>query len=296
MSFEQMNYDLTLRPWAFTGMGIHRLVGFFSFKYYAFCSFCFNIKHKLKSLIIKRQKSLVVYGKDSQHYKELRNNVQRACMECKQMFYDSKVASLKENNISRWWREVKGLTGQRAQTDWVTQLLDEDTPTPAALAEKFNSFLSALTSHFIPLDTTLADLDHNLDVPREFLVDVSSCYKALRQVKNNKSPGPSAVSNKIWKEFASELAPVVTDIYNASLGQGFIPYQIKESLVTPLPKFSPPKCIKDDLRTVTLTFQLAKIFEGFILAPLFNQVIDKIDLKQFADQPRMHSFTCYTVS
>ena len=126
-----------------------------------------------------------------------------------------------------------------------------------------------------------ADLDHNLDVPREFLVDVSSCYKALRRFKNNKSPGPSAVPNKIWKEFASELSPVVTDIYNASLGQGFSPYQIKESLVTPLPKCSPPKCI-NDLRPVTLTSQIAKIFEGFTLAPLFNQVIDKIDRKQFA--------------
>ena len=144
------------------------------------------------------------------------------------------MASLKESNISRWWRELKGLTGQRARTDWITQLLDEDTPSPAALAEKFNFFLAALTSHFTPLVTSPADLDHNLDVSREFLVDVSSCYKALRRVKNNKSPGPSAVPNKIWKEFAFELATVVTDIYNASLVQGFIPYQIKESVVTPL--------------------------------------------------------------
>ena len=114
--------------------------------------------------------------------------------------------------------------------------------------------MSALTSHFSTLDTTLAELDRNLDVPREFLVDVSNCYKVLCQVKNNKSPGPTAVSNKIWKELASELAPVVTDIYNASLGQG------KESLVAPLPKCSPPECIKNDPRPVTLTSQIAKIF------------------------------------
>ena len=49
--------------------------------------------------------------------------------------------------------------------------------------------------------------------------------------------------------------------------QGFIPYQIKESVVTPLPKCSPPKCIKNDLRLITLTSQTAKTFEGFILAP-----------------------------
>ena len=53
-------------------------------------------------------------------------------------------------------------------------MLDENTPTTAALAEKFNSFLFALTPHFTPLDTTLANLDHNLDVPMEFLVDIGS--------------------------------------------------------------------------------------------------------------------------
>ena len=71
-------------------------------------------------------------------------------------------------------------------------------------------------------------------------------------------------------------------MYIASLGQEFIPSQIKESLVTPLPKCSPPKCISNDLRLVTLTSQISKIFEGFTLSPLFNEVIDKIDLKQFA--------------
>ena len=41
-------------------------------------------------------------------------------------------------------------------------------------------------------------------------------------------------------------------------------------------------CYQCYLRPITLTSQLAKIFEGFMLAPLYNQVIDKIDLKQFA--------------
>ena len=123
-------------------------------------------------------------------------------MECKQKFYNSKLASLNESHSL-----VAGANALTGQTYWVTQLLNEDTPTPVALAENFNSFLAALTSHFNPLDLSLADLDHNLDVPRELHVDVSSRYKARRQVKNNKSPGPSAVPNKVWKEFASELAP-----------------------------------------------------------------------------------------
>lgn len=86
-------------------------------------------------------------------------------MECKQKCYNSKLASLNESHSL-----VAGANALTGQTYWVTQLLNEDTPTPVALAENFNSFLAALTSHFTPLDLSLADLDHNLDVPGSFML------------------------------------------------------------------------------------------------------------------------------
>ena len=85
-------------------------------------------------------------------------------------------------------------------------------------------------------------------------------YKALRQIKPNKSPGPSPIPNK--KEFAAESCPVLTDIYNSSLKQGgYVPAQLKESLVRPL-KVSPSKSVDSDLRPITLTDQIAKIMKG----------------------------------
>jgi len=70
----------------------------------------------------------------------------------------------------------------------------------------------------------------------------------------------------VWKEFAFELtSPVVSDLYNSSLTVGYIPDLLKESLVHPVPKCSPPKSITDDLRPITLTSQLAKVLEGFSL-------------------------------
>ena len=38
----------------------------------------------------------------------------------------------------------------------------------------------------------------------------------------------------------AKLGPVLTDIYNSSLKQGYAPAQLKESLVRPLPKFRLP--------------------------------------------------------
>ena len=48
-------------------------------------------------------------------------------------------------------------------------------------------------------------------------------YKTLRALKVKKSPGPELIPNIVWKEFAFELAPVLADIYNSSLQQGYVP-------------------------------------------------------------------------
>ena len=173
------------------------------------------------------------------------------------------------------------MTGQRSTTDsWAFQMLDENIPSLTALADCFNDFLKGLTAHFVPLDLTDCELD--LEVPREFLVNQRVVYKALRQIKPNKFPGPSPIPNKILMEFAAELCPVLTDMYYSSLKQGYVPAQLKESLVRPLPKGAPPKSVDSDLTPIILTAQIAKIMEGFTLSSLYSQVIDNIDFLQFA--------------
>ena len=71
-------------------------------------------------------------------------------------------------------------------------------------------------------------------------------------------------------------------IYNASMSQGCVPQHIKQSEVIPVPKCSPPKSVEQDLRPITLTSHLSKIMEGFTLQPLFDQVCENLDDKQFA--------------
>ena len=54
---------------------------------------------------------------------------------------------------------------------------------------------------------------------------------------------------------------------------------MKDSLVHPVPKCYPPKSITDDLRPITLT---SKVLEGFSLEQLFQQIVKKLDHKQFS--------------
>ena len=105
-------------------------------------------------------------------------------------------------------------------------------------------------------------------------------YKTLRALKVKKSPGPELIPNIVWKEFAFELSPVLGDIYNFSLEQGYVPAQLKHAVVVPVPKCHPPMSV--DLRPVSLTSPVAKVLKGFSAKSLLMWVWDKLDSKQFA--------------
>ena len=148
--------------------------------------------------------------------------------------------------------------------------------------EQFNQFLGSLKESFTPLPPPVPGLFFPNLQRSEFLSDDVTAFKALCALKINKSSGPDPFPCKIWKESAVELAPVVRDIYNSSLVQGFIPSQLKQSIISPPPKCSPPKDIKADLRPIALTSQFSKVLEGFTCRSLYDHVVDLIDDKQFA--------------
>ena len=147
----------------------------------------------------------------------------------------------------------------------------------------FNSFFVNLSSDFQPLED---DPNYQAECPPDMLVDPYKAYRALKEVKCHKSVGPDEIPNRILRDFAFELSPVVSDIYNSTLRQGKIPELLKLSIVSPIPKRMPPKTIEDDLRPISLTPQIAKVMEGFTLEPLLADIGDQIDPYQFAMKGR----------
>ena len=90
--------------------------------------------------------------------------------------------------------------------------------------------------------------DELTEAPDRFLVDTDEVYSTLHHIKLPKSPGPDNIGDKILKTFAFELAPLITDIYNASMSHRNFPQQLKRACVIPIPRVSPPGPIWDDLR------------------------------------------------
>ena len=90
------------------------------------------------------------------------------------------------------------------------------------------------------------------------------------------------IPSVVLKLFAFELAPVVAYLYNSTLREGFIPPFLTSAIVHPLPKVTPPNCIEDDVRPISLTCQLAKVLECFTLARVYPSTVGNLDRNQFA--------------
>ena len=158
--------------------------------------------------------------------------------------------------------------GQDTQQEWHYQFLG-DNGNVKILADRVNDFFLSITENFSPL-SPLCPTQH---VPNEFLVSEAEVYRSLSSLQVAKSVGPDELPNKVLKEFATELSPVIQDIYDQS---------IKSSIISPIPKVTPPQSIESDLRPISLTCNMAKIMEGFFCRRLLSQLTRKIDPCQFA--------------
>ena len=147
-----------------------------------------------------------------------------------------------------------------------------------SLANKVNDFFVSLTDQITPLSQPTSPME----IPEEFLVTESEVFKALASLKISKAIGPDNIPNRILKEFAPELVPVIRNIYNQSMNEANIPSPLKSSIVIPVPKISPPQTIENDIRPISLTSSMAKVMEGFTCTRLLKDLEGKIDPRQYA--------------
>ena len=235
------------------------------------------ITSEIKMWIRKRQTAFFQQGKNSMAYRSWRNKVQRGIRVAKHNYFQNKVVQVEKTNPASWWRQIKKLTGQDIQQEWHHQFLSNGMNTKT-LANKINDFFVRLTDHFPPL----LPQPPPTDVPQCLLVTEKEVLKALSSLQVSKAVGPDNIPNRLLKEFAPELAPVIQDIYNQTMREGYIPSLLKSSIVIPVPKVTPPMKIENDLRPISLTCSLAKIMEGFTCTRLLSQINEKLDPRQYA--------------
>ena len=85
----------------------------------------------------------------------------------------------------------------------------------------------------------------------------------------------------VLRDNASTLAVPLTALFNTSLQDGVIPALWKTAHVIPLPKKQPPQSIEKDIRPISLTPIVSKMFESIVMKWVDHILENKIDDKQF---------------
>jgi len=70
-------------------------------------------------------------------------------------------------------------------------------------------------------------------------------------------------------------------IFNSLIKEGVVPSIWKRANVVPIPKTKPPKSVEQDLRPISLTPTISKIFESIGGRWILEAIGDKFDKKQF---------------
>ena len=175
-----------------------------------------------------------------------------------------------------WWSTVNSITGRKGSSTPISNFFD----------------LKDINKHFTDINTddnyippSPVAITENAPVPS---VSVSTVLKFLLKVKRTSS-GPDELPFWLWRDFAYDLAPVITSVFNCSLKHQTVPTPWKMANITPLPKVAAPKSLIQ-LRPISVTNVIIRLFERIIYSCELSHISTEcINKDQFAYKKGVNS-------
>ena len=100
--------------------------------------------------------------------------------------------------------------------------------------------------------------------------------------------GPDDIPYWFWRNFSSDLAPVITVIFNRSLTEGIVPNMWKKANILPVPKKSPLETC-NQLRPISLTAIIMRLFERCVYQAELLHASESIVQNQFSYKKGLNS-------
>lgn len=88
--------------------------------------------------------------------------------------------------------------------------------------------------------------------PSPHTLSSEEVHEALRRINPHKAAGPDNIPGGALRACATELAEVLTSLFNLSISQSIVPTCFKTTTIVPLPKKRPLTCL-NDYRPVAFT-------------------------------------------
>ena len=174
------------------------------------------------------------------------------------------------------------LTGQNARPDLIGLANSHTNGDMRELASRINDSLIAVSADLTRL-TTANIIDDTEAPPDEYdyFISPEEVFNKLERINIRKSPGPGNLPNWFLRDFAFALCDPLCHIFNVSVQEGEVPNIWKQANVIAIPKTKPTNSIEQDLRPISLTATVSKVFESLVGRWMLEAISDKLDSKQF---------------
>ena len=208
--------------------------------------------------------------KQWQHYKCLKRDMQRECRKAYNYYMNKTVFNpFKSGNKKNLFRYFKSLRRDHGGIP----TLHKDGTAYSTDADKADILSKHFATVFVrDIDTIQPEMAQSPypDLP-SIETDITEVAGLLKQIDPYKAAGPDGIPSRLLKEIASELSPILTLLFNASLQQGNIPDDWRKALVTPLFK----KGNRNDptnYRPISLTSICCKLLEHIIYSNIMSHL------------------------
>ena len=216
----------------------------------------------------------------SSKYLKLQRQYRQELKRAKQSFYASKIKHLKSSDSKQWWTQMKkilkvGNKQDNVEVEEIKDLSDEEQVDIIAkhFAKVSQSYepLNKEEINFPPFSTE--------DIP---IIPESEVLEVLENLNVNKAGRKGEdVPARIYKHFAKYFYKPITKMLNNAIVQGSWPQFLKTEKVTPVPKVTSPKVLKD-LRCISGLMMLSKIMEKVVCKMVLSDMRERMDPSQFA--------------
>ncbi|MCG7874753.1 MAG: hypothetical protein JAY78_00305 [Candidatus Thiodiazotropha taylori] len=204
---------------------------------------------------------------DIRRYKQLQKESQYECKKAYNGYVSDIVTS--DQNSKKLYSFIKE---KRCDSSGVSPLKKDgiaysDPKVKATvLNEQFSSVFTEETSTDLP---TMGESQYP-DV-HTFTIDQAGVQKLMQGLNPHKAEGPDRIPTRFLKEFATELSPALTLIFQASLQQGEVPGDWKQANVVPIFKKG-DRSSAANYRPISLTSVCSKILEHIIHSQIMRHL------------------------
>ena len=257
---------------------------------------CFNEKLRL----LKRQRQIIYLkeGKSQAYWKVMEKFEYKSISE-KHKYKDKVLKEVKEGKRGSSYSSLKKLSmapGEGPTTGFQLPVYVEEGLSGQESVERIADFFAQVSQEYAPLN--IKNLPPNVrshllkDQYTGPILTTFEVYSHIVKAKKPKGIVPGDLPSKLTKSFPEHLALPATLIFNEITSSKIFPPQWKIENQIPIPKFHPPES-EDDLRNISKTPFLSKVYESFLADWLLPFIQPFLDPGQFG--MKGYSITHYLI-